>query len=91
MFNNSRPYGYSNLFHVKLRVVAHFEGCDERYERTLERLGVPDRDLGRVRAEMLESFEASSLPYLLRADFPQKLAERRAREQRTVVRFPGCA
>jgi hypothetical protein len=88
VFNESKPYGYSNVFHVKLRVVARFAGSEAPYERTLERLGVSDRDLVRVRTEMLESFEACSLPYLLRADFPKKLAAYRQRERRSVVHFP---
>lgn len=89
VFNESRPYGYSNLFHVKLRVVARFSEEEERYERTLERLGVSDADLARVRAELLASFEARALPYLFRPDFLTKLADRRRRERRKVVHFPG--
>ena len=88
VFDESRPYGYSNLFHVKLRVVARFSPDGETYERTLERLGVSDLDLARVRAELLASFEARSLPYLLHPDFPEKLSERRRRESRRVVPFP---
>jgi hypothetical protein len=90
VFNESRPYGYSNLFHVKLRVVARFSKEEEGYERILERLGVSDVDLSRVRAELLANFEARALPYLLRPDFPTKLSDHRRRERRKVVHFPGA-
>ncbi|NTU59972.1 MAG: hypothetical protein HGA98_02810 [Deltaproteobacteria bacterium] len=88
VFDESKTYGYSNLFQVKLRVVALFAGSDERYERTLEKLGVLDHDVARVRDELLAGFEARALPYLSRSDFAEKLADRRRQEQRTVVRFP---
>ena len=90
VFNESRPYGYANLFHLKLRVVARFPEEAEPYERVLERLGVSDVDLGRVRNELLESFEARALPYLLRPDFPAKLSDSRRRERRKVVHFSVC-
>jgi hypothetical protein len=87
--DESTPYAYSNLFHVKLQVVARFPGEEEAYERLLERMGVYDVDRKRVREEMLRNFEANALPYLLRRDFPRRIAEHRQRSKAKVVRFPG--
>lgn len=87
--DESTPYAYSNLFHVKLRVVARLPG-EEAYERPLERMGVYDEDLARVQADLLRNFETHALPYLLRSDFPLRLAERREREKAKVLRFPGA-
>ncbi|MBI5017457.1 MAG: hypothetical protein HZB55_18460 [Deltaproteobacteria bacterium] len=86
--DESAPYAYSNLWHVKLRVVAHFPET-EAYERVLERMGVYDQDRARVRGELIGTFEATALPYVLRPDFPQRAEERRRRETDKVVRFPG--
>lgn len=85
--DESSPYAYSNLWHVKLRVVAHFLD-NEAYERVLERMGVFDQDRDRVRSELVDTFEATALPYLFRPDFPQRAAERRRREKDKVVGFP---
>ena len=86
--DESEPYGYANVFHVKLRVLARYPGAEEPYERLLERMGVQDGDLERVRSELLRGFESTSLAYLLRADFPERLAERREKTRAKVPRFP---
>lgn len=85
--DESAPYGYANVFHVKLRVRARYSGTDEPYERLLERMGVQDGDLERVRSDLLRSFEATALGYLLRPDFPSRLAARRQAARAKVVPF----
>lgn len=89
VFDESRTYGYANLFQVRLRVCACFPGAGEPYERVLERLGVLQADVPRVRGELVEEFARNALPYLQRADFAQKHAAYRNRLQRgTIVPFP---
>jgi hypothetical protein len=88
--DESTPYAYSNLFHLRLRVVARQAGEEEAYERLLERMGVADVDRARVRDELLGSFEATALPYLLRPDFSRRFAEHRERSTSQVRRFPGA-
>lgn len=85
--DESAPYGYANVFHVKLRVRARFPGTEEPYERVLERMGVQAGDLGRVRSDLLTSFETTALGYLLRPDFPGRLAERQRSARAKVVPF----
>ena len=85
--DESEPYGYANVFHVKLRVRASFPGVGEPYERLLERMGVQDGELDRVRSDLLRAFESTALGYLLRDDFPERLAERRERTRAKVLPF----
>lgn len=80
-FDESRPYGYKNLFTVALRVCASFPGSGERFERTLQRMGVFEEDVAAVRTELLENFRRSGLPYLFREGFAQKLTAARQREK----------
>jgi hypothetical protein len=39
------------------------------FSRDLERMAVPDSEIDEVRRQLLASFDANVLPYLLRADF----------------------
>ena len=39
------------------------------FSRDLERMAVPDSEIDAVRRQLLASFDANVLPYLLRADF----------------------
>lgn len=91
VFDESSPYAYANLFHVKLRVVARFEGVDEPFERALERMGVQEAELARVKEELLAHFRAGTLPYLGHPGFPARLAEHQRRQARKVIPFPGVA
>ncbi|MBI5446842.1 MAG: hypothetical protein HY900_37210 [Deltaproteobacteria bacterium] len=90
VYDETRPYGYANLFHARLRVVGSFGEGGERYERVLERLGVLDSELAVARRDMLENFKASALPYLLRPEFPRRLSEYRSRTRRKVIAFRGA-
>ena len=81
VFDESRHYGYRNLYIVALRVAASFPGSGERFERTLERMGVFEEDVAAARAELLENFRRNGLPYLFREGFAQKLAEARQRKK----------
>lgn len=91
ILDETAPYGYANVFHVRLRVVACFAGVPETYERVLERLGVSEADLERVKVELIGGFEATALPYLFGPDFPARFAERCRRERAKVIPFPGVA
>jgi len=90
VYDETKPYAYSNIFQVMLRVVARFPGEEEPYERVLARIGIHDFDVERVKADMLANFEASSLPYLVRPDFSRRLADHRERESRKILFFPGA-
>jgi hypothetical protein len=81
VFDETRPYGYKNLFTVALRVVATFPASGERFERTLERTGVFEEEVAAARAELLDNFRVNGLPYLFRKDFAHKLALARGREK----------
>lgn len=87
--DESRPYGYANLYHARLRVVARFPEAAEAYERVLERLGVIDAQLPAARRDLIENFKASALPYLFHAGFSRRLSEHRARKRPKVVSFRG--
>lgn len=91
IFDESRPYGYFNLFQVILRVLARFPGDCEPYERVLRRTGVYEEELEAVRRDMLARYRANTLPYLLRADFSERLAAKRARERCKVLAFRGAS
>lgn len=87
--DESSPYGYSNLVHLKLHVTVRLEGAAEPFESRLERLGVADVDLDDVRAKLLTGFESSVLPYLLRPDFPNKFSKYAHRKRRKTIGLPG--
>lgn len=76
--DETRPYGYSNIFTVKLRVEATFPGADERFVRHLEKMGVFTDGLEAARDELIASFRETGLPYLFREGFVEQLARRQA-------------
>lgn len=88
--DETRPYAYADLFHLRLRVSAEVPGDAEPYERSIERLGVPASALDAARADLLAAFQRHSLPYLLRPDFPGRWAGRHRRSRPVVVPFPGA-
>jgi hypothetical protein len=47
-------------------------GEQVRFSRTLERMAVHRADLETARRELMASFDATMLPYLLRPDFPER-------------------
>jgi len=49
--------------------------------RTLERMGVPGKEVAEVREALVESFLTANLPYLRRADYPARLVARRLAER----------
>ncbi len=44
------------------------------FTRTFEKLGVPEQEIGSVRENLLNAFEANLLPYLNRDDFARRFA-----------------
>lgn len=91
VFDESRRYGYKNLFTVALRVCVSFPGGGERFERTLERTGVFEEDVAAARSELLDNFRVNGLPYLFRKDFAQKLALARGREKPKKIGYGGLS
>lgn len=79
----SKPYAYQNIFHVKLEVVARYpvDGGEEVFTRTLERMGVDEKELAEVKASLVGAFKATVLPYLARADFAEKLKIAKEKEK----------
>ncbi len=77
IFDRTSNYAYSNIHHVKLEVVAGFPATDERFTRTLEKMGVFDEELEQTKAELIGAFKTNGLQYLLRDGFGEKLAVRR--------------
>ncbi|GAB4265226.1 MAG: hypothetical protein Kow0092_17410 [Deferrisomatales bacterium] len=90
VFDHTAPYGYADVFHVKLRVVAHVPGAPRPYERTLERMGVSADRLDRVRAELVEGFLARVLPYLGSSAFPERFRHHLERARPARARFRGA-
>jgi hypothetical protein len=88
IWNETAPYAYANMFHVRLRVDARVPGAAEPYRRRLERIGVYSEDLVRAQRELIAAFESQSLPYLFSTEFPRRFAEHLERKKSNVVRFP---
>ena len=86
--DETSPYAYANIFHVRLRVEARVPGAAEPYGRQLERVGVYSEDLAQAQRELIEAFESRSLPYLFSNVFPRRFAEHLERKKSKVVRFP---
>jgi len=62
------------------------------YNCCLERMGVHSSDLESVKNILLNDFEASTLPYISAAQFPQRLAARELAAKKAPVRkFLGAA
>lgn len=56
-------------------------GASVRFERTLERMAVPEGGIEEARSQLLAAFDATVLPYLSRDDFPRRfIASRLARK-----------
>jgi len=62
-------------------------GDSVRYEKVLERMGVPGADVARVRRQLLDDFSATARLYLESPEFPSRLLRQRARQLRQ--RNPG--
>lgn len=75
VYDLTSAYAYQNIFWVKLKIVGRFPGFEQTFERVIERMGVFEEDLERVREEMLASFRETGLAYLFRPDFAKKLSE----------------
>lgn len=50
-------------------------GESVRYQRTVEKMGVPFAEIAAAREEMLASFTSTALPYIASAIFPRKFIE----------------
>jgi hypothetical protein len=72
--DETAPYGYSNIFTVRLRVRIGTAGAPVAHERVLERMGVYAEQVEAVRAELLDGFCARIAPYLGRPGFGESLA-----------------
>lgn len=47
-------------------------GSRVTFQRLLEKMAVPEPDIDNVRQDLISTFEANLLPYLVRADFPRR-------------------
>lgn len=81
VYDLSSPYGYRNIFHLRLSVVARFKDMTETFERTIEKMGVFEEELEKTKGELLTSFEETGLPYLFRHDFPAKFCDSLAKDK----------
>ena len=78
--DETAPYGYSNIFTVRLRVRIGTPGASVFHERVLERMGVYEEQVAAVRGELLDGFRDQIAPYLARPDFGEGLARHLRRQ-----------
>lgn len=62
------------------RRVADALGSEVEYLREITKAGVPGRNLSGVKAFLVERFEENALGYFERADFPEKLVQKKFTE-----------
>lgn len=74
-----------------LREAERLLGKSYRFERTLERMGVPGADVDRVRQELRQGFLQTSSGYFARGDFPARMVRSALvkRRQANLLPFPG--
>jgi len=73
-----------DLDHGQLRRLL---GEQLRYEKVLERMGVPGAAVETTCRELVDQFLASNRSYLERADFPQRLLRQKFLARRGTARF----
>lgn len=79
---------------VLFDVSAEFEDALQRigksvsFERTLEKMAVPEQDLDSVRVQLLQSCETNLLPYLNRSDFEARFV--RSQYQKSLKKKSPC-
>ncbi len=68
-------------------------GATVSFQRTMEKMAVPERELDHVRQHLLASFDSNLLPYLERSDFADSYVRseyRKTAKSRTVFqRYPS--
>ena len=87
--DETTPYGYNNIFTVRLRVRIGTAGAPVAHERVLERMGVYREQLDSVRAELLAGFRAQIAPYLARPEFGERLARHLRNQLQQAPVAPG--
>ena len=84
-------YGYSNIFHVRLRVSLRAPGAPVAHERVLEKMGVYREHLDSTKHELLRTFRDQIAPYLERPGFAARLTDHLRRQLQTAPRATGYA
>jgi hypothetical protein len=87
----TRCYGYLDVFAVKLQVTARFAPSGLVYERTLEKMGVSDKELDAVKAQLLASWESAEWRYLQRPEFVERLQAHRSRVKTPAAGYQGVS
>lgn len=87
IYDHSKVY-FGDYHHVRVNIVCSFDDsainslscCPDEidlrsilYTRTLERMGVPSKDVESVTDSLLKDFRLNSLPYISSQEFPKKL------------------
>jgi len=87
IYDHSKVY-FGDYHHVKINIVCSFDDlainslscCPDEidlrsilYTRTLDRMGVPSKDVESVTDSLLNDFRLNSLPYISSQEFPKKL------------------
>jgi len=87
IYDHTKAY-FGDYYHVRLNIVCSFEDsaidslpcCPDEinlrsilYTRTLDRMGVPSKDVEIVTDTLLNDFRLNSLPYISLPEFPMKL------------------
>ncbi|PLX41606.1 MAG: hypothetical protein C0608_05125 [Deltaproteobacteria bacterium] len=78
LYDLTKPYAYENIFHVKMLAVGSFPSTEETFEKQLEKMGVFKEDLEATKAELAAHFEKTTLPYLFKEDFADKMVAQKA-------------
>ena len=87
IYDQTKVY-FGDYHHVRLNIVCFFDDsaintlpcCPDdinlrsiSYKRTLDRMGVPSKDVQSVTNTLLNDFKLNSLPYISSNEFPKKL------------------
>ena len=78
VFDLTKPYAYENIFHIKMLAVGRFPTTEEIFEKPLEKMGVFKEEIEVSKEALVKHFEETTLPYLFKAGFAEKMVARRA-------------
>jgi len=81
-------FGASTDPHAAAQAAQRTLGQKVLYERSLERMGVPSRDLERAKQELRDQFLQINQAYLARDDFPARFIAMKLREKQQTT-LPG--
>lgn len=96
---------FGDYYHVRINIVCFFDEssansylcCSDdinlgsiSYTRTLDRMGVPSKDVQTVTDTLINDFRSNSLPYISSQDFPKKLIHNEiANTKRHIMKYAG--